>query len=674
MASITLSGTILDPGGFFAIGDKIRFTHETNTGKVVKSSMTEITIPTSGSYLIDVQYGMVSIDYQDVKSSTYTRLGSVTVNQDSTATTIPELLNSSVPPTDEQLLEFQELLQDCKDQVDLAEGFAEDAEQAVTDINALTGQQTTAELINSSTVYDADKILETSGFTTAGDGGAGKWKQNGVTGQTPSQTPEQLSDALLNDANGNQWYFVSSKDSVDPRVFGALGNDSNNDSVTVNIAISTGIDVYLDYNLVYIVENLQAIDKTVIKGKGTLKAASGASGGGVIIAVSNVDFVTFKDITFDGNTGDVTSFDNVVQLFNTRGVSFIRTKHKNSRGISVLGSGCAETKFSKCSFNECGIYNRTTLDLSDRKQAIAFTGGGKDNWVDQCTFEDVGLDCVSMASGENGAKCTSSLFRSNDAGTIYFSNCTNFLISGNTVNNITGGNGIDVPKGKKGIISNNIVYNCGSTGVLLAEESSNIMVLGNTIYNNNNKMSGTNQGGITLYLVNSDNMDSITIANNTCFDDQGLGSVTQRYPLDINNAGSGEFTNINIYSDNNMKGYNSSGAESNSAILRQSPSSYKSTVLNLPIIKNYSNLDSIAVCKNNESAMLQLNIVNSNDYMRVAIINGNVKSIDDTGSLFLNSDSGTGIAVYDDGSNITLKNRTGSTRSIQVWSDDIAKT
>jgi len=132
MASITLSGTLLDPGGFFAIGDKIRFTHETNTGKVVKSSITEITIPTSGSYLIELQYGMIKIDYQDVKSSTYTRIASVTVNQDSTATTIPELLNSSVPPTDEQLLEFQELLQDCKDQVDLAEDEAINAAQSAT--------------------------------------------------------------------------------------------------------------------------------------------------------------------------------------------------------------------------------------------------------------------------------------------------------------------------------------------------------------------------------------------------------------------------------------------------------------------------------------------------------------------------------------------------------------
>ncbi len=68
---------------------------------------------------------------------------------------------------------------------------------------------TTTDLINGKPIYDLDRIIETSGFTTAGDGGAGKWKQNGVTGQTPSQTPGDLgSQVLLNDGNGNQWEFV----------------------------------------------------------------------------------------------------------------------------------------------------------------------------------------------------------------------------------------------------------------------------------------------------------------------------------------------------------------------------------------------------------------------------------------------------------------------------------
>ncbi len=90
-----------------------------------------------------------------------------------------------------------------------AEQAVDDAEQILSNIDALTAQQTTQELINSSLTYSVDTVLETSGFATAGDGGGAKWLQNGVTSQTPSQTPSQLGNALLNDANGNQWRLIT---------------------------------------------------------------------------------------------------------------------------------------------------------------------------------------------------------------------------------------------------------------------------------------------------------------------------------------------------------------------------------------------------------------------------------------------------------------------------------
>ncbi len=55
-------------------------------------------------------------------------------------------------------------------------------------------------------------LISTEGFTAIGDGGGAQWLFNGVTGQTPSQTPAQLGDALLNDASGNQWGMVLSND------------------------------------------------------------------------------------------------------------------------------------------------------------------------------------------------------------------------------------------------------------------------------------------------------------------------------------------------------------------------------------------------------------------------------------------------------------------------------
>jgi hypothetical protein len=49
---------------------------------------------------------------------------------------------------------------------------------------------------------------EFQGFADIGDGGGGTWKHNGVTGQTPSQSPSQLNNSLLNDASGNQWAML----------------------------------------------------------------------------------------------------------------------------------------------------------------------------------------------------------------------------------------------------------------------------------------------------------------------------------------------------------------------------------------------------------------------------------------------------------------------------------
>ena len=142
MAFITLTGNLLDPGGFLAIGDQVRFTHKSSTGSTIKSSVNVITIPNSGNYSITLQYGLVKVDYKDSSTNTFTNLGVVTVNPDNLSTTLPELLNAVVPPSSQEMIEFQTILAECK----TAEN---NAEQAVADIDALTGQQTTTELINS---------------------------------------------------------------------------------------------------------------------------------------------------------------------------------------------------------------------------------------------------------------------------------------------------------------------------------------------------------------------------------------------------------------------------------------------------------------------------------------------------------------------------------------------
>jgi len=201
MASILLSGVLKRPNGDLAVGDQIKFEHKSSTGDTVQTAECFVTIPPDGQYSVSIEYGIVNISYKAVTDEVFTNLGKVTVNQDNPATSIPELLRATVPQTNQEMLEFQTVLANCID-------AQNNAEQSLQQVDALTSQQTTTELINSSVSYDLDVVLQTSGFSLAGDGGAGKWKQNGVTGQTPSQTPAQLGDGILNDDNGNQWSLV----------------------------------------------------------------------------------------------------------------------------------------------------------------------------------------------------------------------------------------------------------------------------------------------------------------------------------------------------------------------------------------------------------------------------------------------------------------------------------
>jgi len=230
MASITLTGVLKRPNGELAVGDQIKLEHKSSTGDTVQTAECFVTIPPNGQYSVSIEYGIVNISYKAVTDEVFTNLGKATVNQDNPATNIPELLRATVPQTNQEMLEFQTVLANCID-------AQNNADQSLQQIDALTGQQTTTDLINSSVVYDADKALETSGFTTAGDGGGAKWKQNGITGQTPSQSPAQLGDALLNDASGNQWSLIVN-DKVNAISLGAIGNGVNNDTASIQAAIN----------------------------------------------------------------------------------------------------------------------------------------------------------------------------------------------------------------------------------------------------------------------------------------------------------------------------------------------------------------------------------------------------------------------------------------------------
>ena len=72
---------------------------------------------------------------------------------------------------------------------------------------------TTQEFINSfKGNVSVGTIVATLGYSAVGDGGSAQWEKSATTGQTPSRTPIQLGDSLLNDASGNQWTMLLTND------------------------------------------------------------------------------------------------------------------------------------------------------------------------------------------------------------------------------------------------------------------------------------------------------------------------------------------------------------------------------------------------------------------------------------------------------------------------------
>lgn len=305
MANITLSGILLDPTSEFAVGDEVRFTHNSTTGETIKSAISTLTIPPDGSYSIDLQYGLVLVEYKDIRSSQFKNLGVATVNGTNTATSIPELLNALVPVSSAELIEFQAILADTVTAQTAAENAATTAE-------AFAYQLTTTDLIASTATFAAETSIQTSGFTTSGDGGSGSWKQNGVTGQTASQTPAQLGGALLNDGNGNQWSIVK-KRYLNPCSLGAVGDLVADDLLPVLACCSSGqsLAINKDKNFLCILNSpsdaLTFLEGVTVKGKGiiTLKNTSGIYMEFVNVRKSNItiDTVRFVGDIFAGTSG-----------------------------------------------------------------------------------------------------------------------------------------------------------------------------------------------------------------------------------------------------------------------------------------------------------------------------------------------------------------------------------
>ena len=96
---------------------------------------------------------------------------------------------------------------------------------------------TTTQLIDRSGDSQTGDVITTTGFATAGEGGA-QWKATSTTGLTPSQTPDDRGAAELVDGDGRLWE-ISENEYITPDMLGAVGDGVTDDTNVFQAAINS---------------------------------------------------------------------------------------------------------------------------------------------------------------------------------------------------------------------------------------------------------------------------------------------------------------------------------------------------------------------------------------------------------------------------------------------------
>jgi hypothetical protein len=193
MAHITLAGVLLDPTGEFSVGDRVKFTHQSTTGNTMRSAVSELIVPPNGAYSIDLEYGLVLVEYNDYRLGQYRNLGIATVNATNTATSIPELLNAVVPVSSAELIEFQSILSDCVVAQNAAAASAATLD-LINDLSQAYIFDTIANMQASTIVFPVGKTIDignkkyivnaTTGLSIGGGGFAEKENKDKIIGNT----------------------------------------------------------------------------------------------------------------------------------------------------------------------------------------------------------------------------------------------------------------------------------------------------------------------------------------------------------------------------------------------------------------------------------------------------------------------------------------------------------
>lgn len=395
-------------------------------------------------------------------------------------------------------------------------------------------------------------------------------------------------------------------------------------------------------------------------GNPTLKMADGSTANPGLIVVAIKENVTIEGLVFDGNRVNITPFNNVVTVSQSTRVHFERCRWHDTKGPALIfggTGGCFESGAVHCRFDDIGNHDEVSGDPADRKQAIAYSGGGSRNYVDFCHFDHCSLGAISYPTGEDHCRAIGNTLNDVNGGGIYCSTITNFVIANNL---ITGGDGnaIDTISCKHGAIIGNVCQEAGGTGILLANNAQFITVTGN-VCRNNNQTNLNHKGGVTFHAQASGAViKHITLVGNVLYDDQ---TTATQYGIGITTSGAaGTIQRDTLKID-----------DSNIMFDRTGRGRFQSNDLGGLETWQVVNLTAGAtfiVCDNTRRVWVDVVQINATQDARF-LVNATVirKQVDTLGT-WQTTDTGSESALYSDsGDNtIKIKNRTALTRSYLV--------
>lgn len=448
--------------------------------------------------------------------------------------------------------------------------------------------------------------------------------------------------------------------------FDGVTDDYSDLQTAVNAAV--GNTLVLPSGTALLSQNLvipSGIKIVGVAGQTWLKPYASNTSSPLLIDIDSEENIYIDGVGFDGDILNITGMEDSVTVTDSARVVFDNCKWIDTKGRGVLFTSVDESGVKNSRFKDCGLYHLTSLDDGDRRQAIAYTGGGYGNFAKDNVFDGIGLDSISIgsggSSGEEGFDVSNNKIKSGHAGSIYIAGAHEFICTNNYVSNgSTGGNGIDIFFSKDGVVSNNVCNGNGASGILLADVERTV-VSGNTCKNNWAGSTSTHKGGITLHATSTTGREvaDITITGNFCDDDRGDSNTTQLYGVYV--IGEKEyFKRVKIDNSNHLVGRFTDGDRADENAL------YNPNAINITEFPQLFLLDDNAtrtLCTDQIRGELVVINLNSSHYCLASLrLNQPPDQLLDPSSHFASSDAGSGVtALYRSSTttNIVLKNRTG---------------